>query len=58
MTETSITNAAPENASALQTVIQGQEIQDDADDENRLFIGPSRQDTESKLRSSADMVNR
>lgn len=38
--------------SALQTaVLQGQEIQDEAgNNENRLFIRPSRQDTETELR--------
>lgn len=39
--ETSIADAAPENS---------QEIQDDAGNENPLFIRPSRQDTEAGLR--------
>lgn len=59
--ETSIANAAKNSKemskqnpgydpSALQTVLQGQKIQDEAGNENRLFIRPSRQDTESGLR--------
>jgi hypothetical protein len=70
--ETSVANAAPENSqemsehnqghdsAASQTAVQGQEVQYDADDENRLYISPSRQDTESGLRgprSSTDVVN-
>lgn len=61
MIETSIANAANNSKerskqnpgydpSALQTVLQGQEIQEDAGNENRLFIRPSRQDTETGLR--------
>ena len=70
--ETSVANATPENSqemsehnqghdpAASQTTLQGQEVQDDADNENRLYISPSRQDTESGLRglrSSTDVVN-
>jgi hypothetical protein len=70
--ETSVTNTAPQNSqemsehnqghdpAASQTALQGQEVQDDADNENRLYISPSRQDTESGLRglhSSTDVVN-
>jgi hypothetical protein len=70
--ETSVANAAPKNSqemsehnqgrdpAASQTALQGQEVQDDADNENRSYISPSRQDTESGLRglrSSTDVVN-
>jgi hypothetical protein len=45
---------------ASQTALQGQEVQDDADNGNQLYTSPSRQDTESGLRglrSSTDVVN-
>ncbi|MCJ1383547.1 hypothetical protein MMC17_006661 [Xylographa soralifera] len=58
----SVTNAAPENtrevsehnqshaSSASQTKLQGQEGPDDADGDGQLYVGPSRQDTESGFR--------
>jgi len=69
--ETSIANAAPEGSQEMseynrghdpatsQTALQGQ-VQDDEDNENRLYVSPGRQDTEfglRGLRSSTDVVS-